>query len=310
MEQTVEVSIIIISYNTWHLLGPCIESIREHCGGVAYEIIVVDNASSDGSVEKIRTVYPDVKLIVNNENLGFGRANNQGAAIAGGEYLFLLNADTLLTSPGMRQALDYMRRDGVSMLGPMLLNADGTLQPSFQKENTLNLQLCRIAGMVLRIRRLRKAKTPETGLQAVGFLLGAAMLIRSQDLDGEGLFDERFFFNGEERDLCLRFLKAGKSIFYYPDWRIIHYGGGARHSPFHTLNWIKSTGKLMRKHGTKAHAVTAAILFFLLLLTNSVSCGLKYLVRRDERQKGYARMYSGLLLWHIGLKKESAVLES
>jgi len=231
----IEVSIIIVNYNTWDLLSPCLDSIAEHCQGVSHEVIVVDNASSDGSVEKIRRTYPDVKLVANDENTGFAKANNQGAEIAKGEYLFLLNSDTVLTGPGMREAFDYMRANGVAMLGPKLLNADGSLQPSFQVRNTLNRQLLAIAGMVARTHKLLPAKQPESVLREVGFLLGAALLVDGSAVQQEGLFDEQFFFNGEERDLCLRFRKSGLSIVYYPNWQIIHYGGGG------TADAVRST---------------------------------------------------------------------
>ena len=306
----IEVSIIIINYNTWNLLASCIDSIQEHFEGVLHEIIVVDNASSDGSVEKIRENFPDVRLITNHENMGFAKANNQGAKVAHGEFLFLLNSDTLLTGPGLRGALDFMRGNDVAMLGPKILNEDGSLQPSFQVVNTLNRQLLRIASMVLRLNKISRQSKPESKPREVGFLLGAAMLINVRAVREVGLFDTQFFFNGEERDLCLRFLKAGKRIVHYPDWEIIHYGGGdAGRSPFHIVNWVKSTIKLSRKHGGAWQEWSATFLFSVLLLSNAASRLARFVWSRDKDQKALALMNYRIFLWHIGLSDEKNALK-
>lgn len=309
VSEKMEVSIIIINYNTWHLLGPCIESIHEHCGGVDYEIIVVDNASSDGSLEKIRGRFPEVRLIANSENAGFARANNQGLEIAGGRRVFLLNADTLLIGPGLKSALDYMDREGVSILGPRLVNADGSLQVSFQKVNTIGKQLRNIAVTAFSLHRLAlRRKAPEAKLQEVGFIMGAAMLIDGGFVREEGLFDEQFFFMSEERDLCLRSLAAGRKIVYYPEWVILHYGhSGMKTTPFHLLNWIKSTLKLVRKHGVPSQLWQVRLLFLVMLVKGMAVNWLKALFLRDKGKMEYVRVNCRVLLWYLGLMREERV---
>jgi len=159
-----DVSFIILSHNTRQFIEPCLASIERQVRGISYEIIVVDNASKDDSVDFIRQKHPQIKLILNDRNQGFAKANNQGAEIAEGDFLFLLNADTVIVNDGLGMAVQYMKENGISVLGPKLLNEDGSLQVSFQKKNTINQYIIDVfslafpgKGFVRRIRKKRNA---------------------------------------------------------------------------------------------------------------------------------------------------------
>src|ERR1041384_535115 len=134
-----KLSIIIVNWNTRDITRDCLRSVREHVSGIAYEIIVVDNASSDGSVEMIRAEFPDVRLIANDANLGFGRANNQAMRVARGELFFLLNSDTVIFDDAIQQLVKFITDDpAIGIAGCKLLFEDRTLQSSDRKSTRLN----------------------------------------------------------------------------------------------------------------------------------------------------------------------------
>jgi len=304
-----DVSVIIVNFNTWRYLKPCIESIENYFSNVSHEIIVADNNSADGSVKLLKEHFPLVTIIENTGNLGFAKANNQAAAIARGDFLFLLNADTLIRDDRIQAALDFMKQNNVALLGPMLLNPDNSLQRSYQRRNSLNQQLLNILLLTTRLSKFVRRDEGIPGKPAkVGFLVGAALLIDANAVRKNGLFDEQFFFTGEERDLCLRLLQNRLDIYYYPAWTVMHYGGsGDAHNPFHILNWIKSTIQLTRKHGTVLHTSIARSLFFLLLLSNMVSFYLKSLLRADSAFFQNSIRYKNLFCWYIGRFSEQTV---
>lgn len=311
MEQSVEVSIIIINYNTWNLLGPCIESIREHCAGVAYEIIVVDNASSDGSVDKIRATYPDVKLIANDQNLGFGRANNQALELATGRYLFLLNSDTLVRSRDIGKVLAYMDQENVAILGPRLVGQDGKCQRTYSVVFGPTTPLRRLFGLTFRLpgRGGRETDFLESPTR-VGFLVGAALFINKKAVEQYGLFDEAFFFTGEEADLCLRYNKQGLKVVYYPYFEILHYvSGGDVHKCFHVLHYLKSLKIFIRKHAPR-YCLMLRALMFLYVTKNIVALLARYIIFRKIYYNKAAKRYWLMLQWMLNIKTEAQILKS
>lgn len=305
-----DISFIIINYNTRHYLEPCLESIVRYVTGITYEVIVVDNASNDESVDFLRKNHPQIKLILNDKNQGFAKANNQAAKIAKGDYLFLLNADTIILNNGLASAVEYMKANGIAVLGPKLLNEDGSLQGSFHKKNSLNQYVLDIFSLAFPLKGLlrrfenKPVEVPASPV-SVGFLLGAALIIDNNVVRKLGLFDEDYFFTGEERDFCLRMLRAHKKIVYFPEFQITHYGGGGNpHSTFHLVNWAKASCILARKHGS----------FFSIILTKTglsffyISRATLFLVKRIFSQNtgfaGLARKYFYLFLWSLGLLNE------
>lgn len=231
VKRNMMLSIIIVQYNNQALTEQCIRSIKEHCSG-EYEIILVDNGSSDSDTGKIRAKFPEVKLIVNEKNEGFGKANNLGSKIANGEILLLLNNDTIVTSDfiGIISGM-FSANEKVGAIGPMLLNGDKTLQlswsalPSFFNEFVTKMEsdfFYNNNGFI------KKNTERKYQLQRyVDFITAAALFVRKDIYEQLGGFDEKFFMYFEDSDLCLRIKEAGMKILYYPEIKIIHLRGAS-----------------------------------------------------------------------------------
>jgi N-acetylglucosaminyl-diphospho-decaprenol L-rhamnosyltransferase len=224
-----DVAIILVNWNTCQLTVACIESLPAALGSYQAEIWVVDNASQDTSVEHIRQYYPHVHLIENNENRGFAAANNQAIQASESRYVLLLNTDTL-AKPGSIAALIQFaeQHERAGMVGPMLLNPDGSYQGSFAPQPTIQTELLSAAGIGVRLfgRWYPNASPAQaTVAQQAGYIQGACMLVRRSVIDQVGLMDEHYFMYSEEPDWCLRMMSSGWQIWYTPMAQIIHYGG-------------------------------------------------------------------------------------
>lgn len=231
----VNVSIIIVSYNTKDQTRNCIQSILNKTEGISYEIIVVDNASTDGSCEMIRSDFPQVKLIANLHNKGFGAANNQAIKLAQGDYLFLLNPDTLLTNNAIKTFYDFMEHPenhNAWCCGGQLF--DRNMKPDISYSNFPSLtQIVFEFGLHKLFPNFYRQRLSVgvscTGTEnkpfQVATISGADMFIRRTLLDKIGLFDEDFFLYYEETELAWRAKQAGFNSVLLPDVHIIHLGG-------------------------------------------------------------------------------------
>lgn len=232
-----KLSIIIVSFNTKGVLDDCIASIINTNLKVPYEIIVVDNASHDGSVEMLEQKYPDVRVIKNTDNKLFSIANNQGAEIATGEYLLLLNSDTLVYDDNLDRLIKYMDEldQHVICIGPRILNADKTLQSQGMYAFSLWSSFCFWfkLGKLLPIFIGRCILPPATYPwnqeipHEVGWVAGCAMLIRRKEYLEIGGLNENLEFYGEEPEFSFRAKKNGYLTYYYPHAEIVHLGGVA-----------------------------------------------------------------------------------
>ena len=238
-----DVSIIIVSWNVRELLRQCLLSVNSQQSTVNSqlltarrslftEILVVDNASHDGTVEMVRAEFPNVHVIENSQNLGFTQANNQALAVAQGRYLFLLNPDTELRPLSLQTIVDYMdTHPDVGMLGPRLFYGDGTPQSSRRRFPTLAtaflestiLQQWFPRNRVLTQYYMLDTRDDET--QEVDWINGSAMFTRREVYEKLGGFDEGFFMYSEELDWCRRIKQAGWKIVYLPTAQITHYEG-------------------------------------------------------------------------------------
>jgi N-acetylglucosaminyl-diphospho-decaprenol L-rhamnosyltransferase len=226
-----DLSIIIVNWNTQEFLCRCLETVQANIENIPLarvETFVVDNASSDGSGLIVRERFPWVHLIENQVNGGFARGNNQAIRESRGRYVLLLNPDTELLDNALAILLEYMdNHPQVGGAGAYILNSDGSLQPSSHPFPTLRRELWRL----FHFDRLHPYSTydmatwnPEIA-QPVDALLGACLLIRRRALENIGLLDEDYFMYSEEVDLCYRLKRAGWSLFWVPQARVIHYGG-------------------------------------------------------------------------------------
>jgi GT2 family glycosyltransferase len=226
------ISVIIASYNTREMTFDCLRTVRTALAGRRSETIVVDNASTDGSAAAIRRDFPDVTLIENADNRGFGAANNQAMRAAAGEFLLLLNSDAF-PKPG---AIDAMLKcihehSDVGVVGPRLLNVDGTLQRScFRFPSPLrawleNLWISRFVPSTWAWGDWRR--WPHDCERDVDFIIGACMLVRRRVFEATGGFDESFFMYAEEADWQKRIRRAGWRVRFTPAAEVTHRGSGS-----------------------------------------------------------------------------------
>lgn len=252
-----DLSILIINWNTRDMLRDCLTSVFDSAPKAhSFEVIVVDNASEDGSQGMVRNEFPQVTLIVNNENRGFAAANNQAMAIASGANILLLNSDTLVHGDVLQKSLSYMDAHwSVGAMGCRVLNSDGTLQhstsqfPSFLNLAFQTFGFDRVTGIPA-LRKYRMLDWDRQSERYVETISGCYLLVRKQCIDAVGLFDEDFFFFGEETDWCRRIREAGWHVAYAPVGAITHLGGGSSGSLNHKRDLMLSeaTVRLHRKH--------------------------------------------------------------
>ncbi|GAB6009725.1 glycosyltransferase family 2 protein [Dysgonomonas reticulitermitis] len=222
----IEVSVIIVNYNTSELLDNCIDSVQLKTEDVDYEIIVVDNNSEKGSLDHLIKKYPTVNFIFSEENLGFGRANNLGVSYANGKYLFFLNPDTLLINNAILILLNYIENDSqVGICGGNLYEEDLTPALSYYEMSPYS----RYTQEWLTLLGLSRPKNyhDDNRIKAVRAIIGADLLIRKEVFDTLGGFDPDFFMYFEELYLCNRVRESGYKIVAIPEAQIIHIGGAA-----------------------------------------------------------------------------------
>ncbi|HCE17434.1 MAG TPA: glycosyltransferase family 2 protein [Anaerolinea thermolimosa] len=252
-----EVSVIIVNWNARQYLARCLAALVEHGAGVDYDLWVVDNASEDDSVAFVQQAYPQAHLIMNAQNVGFARANNQAIAQSTGRFLLLLNSDAFLQAGALESLLQAMRNHpDTGIAGAQLFYEDGRLQRSCYAFPTLASEL----WQTLWLDRLFPHSRVFGGYQMtwwamdtpreVDWVMGACILVRREALEQVGGFDESFFMYSEETDLCYRMKQAGWKVRYVPDARVVHvWGGSANLAGRETLvRLYQSRVQFFRKH--------------------------------------------------------------
>lgn len=241
-----DISIVIINRNCQSFLKRCIDSLFTLRSNLDSEIIVIDNASQDKSVEFLEKNFPQVKLICNKNNLGYAKACNQGIKEAKSKYIFILNPDTGLLRGSLDEMLRFMEENPrCGILGPKLLDEDGKIQFSCRAFPTYSTAFFNRYSLLTRLfphskyaNRYLKTNWPHDNIQEVDWVSGAAMLIRRDCLDQIGKFDEEFFMYCEDVDICKRAKDKGWQIFYYPKLSFIHFIGRASgRTSFLTILW-------------------------------------------------------------------------
>lgn len=227
-----DVSIIIVNYNTCDLTLQCLRSVYEKTTGVLFEVIVVDNASSDNSVEQIKLKYPQVQLIESKENLGFGRANNLGFEYSSGDYIFLLNSDTILINNAIEILWKFLNKHkDIAIVGGQLFEEDGlTITHSYSclfPSILMELDILIRGSITHMIERRRLKFIEKDGFMFVSNITGADMMLRRSDIQDYGFFDPSFFLYFEETELSFRFHRNGKTSAFFPAAKIIHLAGGS-----------------------------------------------------------------------------------
>lgn len=251
-----QLSIIIVNWNTGDLLAQCLDSLCTQALPPAWEIIVVDNASQDDSVTMLEARFPMVRVIANVENVGYARANNQAAALARGRYLLLLNPDTIVSQEALAELIAFMKNHPeIGVCSPRLLLPDGTPQPyAFGADPTPGYLLRRGWNRLVLHRSMHNwaIDTP----QIVDWVSGACLMVRRQSWQQVGGFDEHFFMYFEDNDLCLRLRQAGWQAVYNPLVGITHLGGRSlRQNPTVPRAYQESLRYFYQKHYTFAARV-------------------------------------------------------
>lgn len=225
----VDISVIIVSYNTAHLLEEAVSKVKNAAQGLSLECIFVDNASKDDSVARIRALFPADTLIVNQTNVGFGRANNQALAHARGRYVLLLNTDAFVAPDTLVKTVAHMDANPrCGILGVRLEGRDGELQPCARYFPTPFNQFLQRTGLhkwFKNVRLVDDMAWDHASVRTCDWVVGCYYLVRKEVIDQIGLFDPRYFLYFEEVDHCFAAKRAGWEVVFYPHTTVVHLGG-------------------------------------------------------------------------------------
>ena len=296
-----DISIVIVNRNTRDLLLDCLGSVYLTVPPRSFEIWLVDNASSDGSVEAVRNFFPEVKCIENKSNLGFAKANNLAVKKSLGRYVALLNTDTVLTPSALENIISFMDdHKDVDVCGGQLLNGDGSLQNSIANIPTLATELLNKSLL----RRFFPSRYPgkESGFaepMEVESVIGACMVVAKTAVDGVGLMDEAYFFFLEETDWCLSMKKRGWRIFFHPSAKIFHLQGQTAKKDLIAarIEYWRSRYIFFRKHYSLiVNALLRVGLYIKLFLSLLMQC---LTATVSGRARNRLKVNASLIYWHL-----------
>ncbi len=302
-------SIVVVSWNVRELLAKALRSISLAVGdALCAEVIVVDNASHDGSVAMVHETFPGVHVIANANNRGFAFANNQGIAETAGKYIALLNPDTEILGDALQVLVSHLdTHPDVGVVGPRLVNPDGTTQSSRRRFPTLLILFFESTWLQPLLPRRLLARyyaedRPDTEEQDVDWLTGAAMVARRQVVEDVGPLDEGYFMYSEELDWCRRIRQAGWRIAFVPAAHVVHFGGKSSNQVVAARHIYFQSSKIRYARIHHGRAVAETLRYWLLgqyVLQSAVE-GLKWIANhrralRAERIRAYGQVIkSGL----------------
>jgi GT2 family glycosyltransferase len=300
--ETLDLSIIVVSYNTKTVTLRCLEAIFADLPRLSNEVIVVDNASTDGSADAIRQSYPSVRVVSNSQNIGFAAGNNLGMKNAVGRCFLLINSDAFVQPGAVKAMMDFLAANSdVALVGPRILNADGSLQrscfrfPSPGRAWVENLWISAPFGPDSVLGDYRR--WPHDREQEVDWVIGACFMVRREVYQQIGGFDERFFMYAEETDWQLRMRQAGWKIGFTPLARVIHLGGasGAAEKPKINRHFFDSLDYYEVKH----HGIVGLILLRAAMIIGSAPrmIGWSILFACSPTRRATAKAKMRLLSW-------------
>ena len=295
-----DISIIIVNYKVKEYIIPCIESIYKHTSkSLRYEILVIDNNSNDGSIDAIKSQFSEVKIYENTENIGFSKAVNQGAETAIGKYIFILNPDTKLIEDSISILFTFLEKnETVAVVGPALVTESGIKQQSYWKEPTLINTILSIYH--LDFLNYKKNYRNEIGDKTilVDAISGGAFFVQRDVFQNLNGYHPNLFWM-EDIDFCTNVRKLDNKIIYYPETKIIHYGGKSAEKDLHIAisNQLLSKIKYFKLHhsGIETIILTVAILFIALI--KSILFLIVFPLGSNYRKKmiGYLSVIKGIL---------------
>jgi len=283
----VDVTVILISYNTENLLPKAIGDLRISAAGLSLQTIIVDNASRDGSVALIKQDYSESVLIENKTNVGFGRANNQALPFIKGRYVLLLNTDAFVSPDTLQKTVAYLDEHlECGLLGVKLLGRDGELQPScryFPTPFNIFLKRTGLNKLFPWVRMVDDMEWDHASPRECDWVPGCYLLIRREVINQVGLFDERYFLYSEEVDLCFSAKKAGWKVHYFPDTTVVHLGGESAKSDSEITESGAQVAVLQIEsellYFRKNHGILAVVLHLMLTGLGDVILPLKRLIK-------------------------------
>jgi len=318
----IDISIIIVNWNTRKVVSNCLRAIREAASDISKEIIVVDNASSDDSVVRIKSDFPEVAVIENKSNKGFAAANNQGYNTSRGKFILFLNSDTIVQRGSLQSMVSLLENHhDAGLCSCRLLNSDGSIQPNVRHFPSFRAMLFRYTffkylGLFKADRAFyRMRRFPYNEISQVDQVTGAVMMAKRSLLEKIGCMDEKLFMYFEETDLCYRIKEAGAAVYFTPDGEITHLGRASSDkvdSYKVQAIFFKSLFYYFRKHKGKARTFFFACVFkpglfiyltceiFTGLLLGAVGWGLKLDSHKVSRRFERARE-SALFLIRYGV---------
>jgi len=274
--------------------------------GIEIEVIVVDNASTDGSRNMIAREFPNIQLINNEKNIGFSASNNRGIRHARGKFVLLLNPDTEVLDGALQKTLDFMNSDpGVGVVGCKLLTESGRVQPSVRSFPSIWNLLCESTLLYLLFPKSKlfgryyMSYFDYNSVYDVDWLCGAFMMIRREVIDAVGMLDERFFMYSEEVDYCYRVKQAGFRVVFYPGANIIHHWGGPRTSNKRLIYWVhKSQLLYVQKYFSGAERLLLESLKYMGILLRVITYGIAGIFLINKRYLEKANCF-GFALWSL-----------
>jgi len=302
-----DLSIIIVSFNTRHLLADMFESLHAASSKLTIQIIVTDNASSDGSCEFILSNYPEVLLIENTKNVGFGRANNQALPYIEGNYVLLLNTDAFVSPDTLEKTIRYMdKKPRCGVLGVKLKGRNGELQPScrfFPTPLNVFLNSTGLNQIFRNIQMIDDMQWDHASTRRCDWVPGCYYLVRREVIDQVGLFDSRYFLYYEEVDHCFAVKNAGWETHYYPHTTVVHIGGESAK----TEGILTNSGKQLENmqiesellYFRKNHGLMTAINSVILCILGDAICIFKSLFRGRPKLRAFCYLKHSVLVCRL-----------
>ncbi|MCP5004314.1 MAG: glycosyltransferase family 2 protein [Planctomycetes bacterium] len=301
----VDISFIIVNWNTRGILINCIHSIYRTVRDIDFEIFVVDNGSSDGSQEAVRERFPSVCLIENVSNTGFAFANNQVLKIMGGRFAVLLNSDTILQEAAIKNLNSFMTESTkTGLAGVQLLNGDGSKQNSIDNFPALETEILNKSTLRLLFPRKYPGKYRDINKPIeVDSVIGACIMVRKEAIDEVGILDEDYFFFLEETDWCFRMHRKGWKVHHVPSSHVIHLAGHTKEKvPWQAqIEYHRSLYLFFGKNRGFGSYIALRVLkpfkIFINLILNF--SGNLVMLFQNKRQRGRLYRYYKLFVWHL-----------
>ena len=286
-------SICIVSWNTRQLLKDCLESIYADPQSPAWEVIVVDNASTDDSAAMVESCFPQVELIASPGNRGFAGGNNLAMERARGRYLLLLNSDTQVEPGALTGLVDFMEaHPQAGAAGPKLVHADGALQLSCGRLPNLTSELINKLLLHKLFPYFKLGRWDHAEIRAVGWVTGACLLVRREVVEQVGRLDTRIFMFYEDLEWCMRIRKAGWKIFYYPFSQVLHLGGQSTRQNLGSMLVVsqQSLFYLFQKHFGPGHLHLLRLLTVVEMVLRATLWMFLTLLSPRHRSEGWQRL--------------------